>query len=149
MELLHREHSIFKREAIVMKSGKLVRKFIKNTNKHCFPIFPRFNPKTHQRHQFVIPGWNYYMDTSDVEFLELEVPVFEEENWLSEDYLSIQSSHVLPPKITVRSIIEDGLQAEVVSRVNQSANVILSNQRSAFLALEEEEEESKRKRDDK
>lgn len=75
MELFHREHSIFGREAIVVKGGKVIRKFKKNTNKHCFPIFPRFNPKSHQRHQFTIHGWDYYMDTDDVELIEIEAPL--------------------------------------------------------------------------
>lgn len=74
IDLFHREHSIFNREAIVMKGGKVTQRFVKKTNKHCFPIFPRFNPRTHQRHQIILPGWNYYIDTSDVELKELEVP---------------------------------------------------------------------------
>ena len=81
MELFHREHSIFKREAVVMKGGKAVRRFMKNTNKHCFPIFPRFNPRTQQRHQIILPGWDYYMDTNDVELEELGVPKLDAEHF--------------------------------------------------------------------
>jgi len=75
IELFHREHSIYEREAVVMKGGKVVRRFMKNTNKHCYPIFPRFNPRTHQRHQIMLLGWDYYMNTEDVQLTELEVPI--------------------------------------------------------------------------
>lgn len=115
IHLLHREHSIFKREGVVIRGGKVVRKFIKNTNKHCYPIFPRFNPRTHQRHQFIILGWDYYMDTSDVELIELDVPTLQDDYISSsEDSLPILGSRVLPQRVTVREIVEGGLQAELL-----------------------------------
>lgn len=115
-ELLHREHSVFNREAIVMKGGKIVRRFMKNTNKHCYPIFPRFNPRTYQRHQIIIQGWDYYMDTSDVELTELEVPILEE---LSEQSLTYSNVQVFPAKITVRQLIDGGLVGELAHDMSQ------------------------------
>ena len=46
LELFHKEHSVVNREAIVVKDGVVVQRFVKEENKHCFPIFPRWNPKT-------------------------------------------------------------------------------------------------------
>ena len=60
IDLFHREHSVFGREALVVRHGKVVERFVKEENKHCFPIFPRYNPKT-WRHTFEIDGWDYYM----------------------------------------------------------------------------------------
>jgi hypothetical protein len=51
LELFHKEHSAVGREAIVIRGGKIVKRFVKEDNKHCFPIFPRWNPKTTQ-HRF-------------------------------------------------------------------------------------------------
>lgn len=74
MELFYKEHSVFGREAIVIEDREIVRKFIKDTNKHCFPIFPRYNPTSKWRHPFNIMGWGYWVDCSDVVLRELEVP---------------------------------------------------------------------------
>jgi hypothetical protein len=46
LSLFHKEHSVANREAIVLRGGVVVQRFIKEENKHCFPIFPRWNPKT-------------------------------------------------------------------------------------------------------
>ena len=65
LDLFHKEHSVVNREALVVKNGVIVDKFIKHENKHCFPIFPRWNPKTCQ-HFFDIAGWDYYLDCKDI-----------------------------------------------------------------------------------
>ena len=59
-ELFHKEHSIVNREAIVIRGGATTERFIKEDDKHCFPIFPRYNPKT-WRHPFRIDGLYYYI----------------------------------------------------------------------------------------
>jgi hypothetical protein len=73
LELFHKEHSVVRREALVVRKGKVVGRFIKEQNRHCFPIFPRWNPKTTQ-HQFNLEGWDYYLDCKDVNLRYLEVP---------------------------------------------------------------------------
>jgi hypothetical protein len=73
LELFHKEHSVFGREALVVRQGKVVERFVKEDNKHCFPIFPRWNPKTTQ-HDFDLEGWDYYLDCRDVNLKYLEVP---------------------------------------------------------------------------
>jgi hypothetical protein len=72
-DLFHKEHSVVGREAIVCKDGKITERFIKEENKHCFPIFPRWNPKTIQ-HKFAIDGWDYYIDCSNVKLRRLGRP---------------------------------------------------------------------------
>lgn len=61
----HQEHSIVNREAFVFSEGILMQRFVKKTNKHCFPIFPRWRPGSMQ-HDFNIDGWDYFMDCKDV-----------------------------------------------------------------------------------
>ena len=63
----------------MIEDRAIVRRFIKETDMHCFPIFPRFNPTSKWRHAFNLPGWDYYMDCSNVVINELEVPVREAE----------------------------------------------------------------------
>lgn len=98
LRLFHKEHSIYNREAIIVKSGKIMRKFIKRTNKHCFPIFPRLNPNNKWRHNFKFTGWDYYLDCKDVILEELEFPersepiVFSDEERL---LIIPQSRHIL------------------------------------------------------
>jgi len=65
-ERFHKEHSIVNREAIVVRDKIITERFIKEDNKHCFPIFPRYNPKT-WRHPFNIVGWDYYIDCGSVQ----------------------------------------------------------------------------------
>ena len=72
LDLFHKEHSIFNREALVMRGGKVVERFVKEENKHCFPIFPRWNPKT-TRYDFNLEGWDYYIDCSRVRLRQIEV----------------------------------------------------------------------------
>jgi hypothetical protein len=73
LELFHKEHSVVGREALVVRGGKVVERFVKEENKHCFPIFPRWNPKTTQHH-FELEGWDYYLDCRAVNLRYLEVP---------------------------------------------------------------------------
>lgn len=86
LELFHREHSVVNREAIVVRNGRVVERFIKEDNKHCFPIFPRYNPKT-WRHPFNIDGWDYYIDCRNISLRQLEV--------LEEPSIQSQSSQEL------------------------------------------------------
>ena len=58
---------------------EIVRKFVKETNLHCFPIFPRFNPASRWRHPFAIDGWEYYQDCRNVVLKELEIPMHDTE----------------------------------------------------------------------
>ncbi len=60
------------REALVVKNGYIADKFVKEDNIHCFPIFPRYNPKTWQ-HPFNIEGWSYYQDCRQVNLKQFEV----------------------------------------------------------------------------
>ena len=82
--MFHKEHSIFNREALVMKSGKIVDRFVKEDNVHCFPIFPRWNPRS-VRYEFQFDGWDYYMDCSGVSLRYLNVQ--------EEASVTSQSSH--------------------------------------------------------
>ena len=61
------------REALVVRRGKITERFVKEENKHCFPIFPRWNPKTTQ-HKFEFEGWGYYIDCSNVTLRQLDIP---------------------------------------------------------------------------
>ena len=94
LDLFHKEHSIANREAIVIRDGVIVRRFVKEENKHCFPIFPRWNPKTIQ-HVFNIDGWYYYTNCRDIKLRQLEDPQIEINDAQSENNSKLCRRHPL------------------------------------------------------
>lgn len=97
-----------------MRGGKIVERFVKEDNKHCFPIFPRWNPKTTQ-HAFQLEGWDYYMDCRGVKLRQLEIPQEPSSDLHSQESVHLRDVSVFE-RVTVQQVVgSEPLLAEVVS----------------------------------
>jgi len=99
----------------VVRGGKVVERFVKEENKHCFPIFPRWNART-IHHEFKLEGWDYYKNCRDVKMRQLEVFQDPSVDFQSQESVDFEGIGGPLEQITVQQVMGDEpLHAKVLS----------------------------------